>query len=609
MAGAETSTVAPASPQSPQTSAMWGGPFRYLLSASAFLLVIWSFAVPVFEAPDERAHWEVARYLNQHHRFPFYDANFVEANQPPLYYVLIAPFAQATEWPPSALFTDPQGKSQPIYPPKLWVNNDRNFHKFWPIRTARLVTILFSILAVAFCYVSGVELTGRAATGLLAAGLMAFLPQFTYRGMNVSNDALVTTASAIALYAIVRIMKRGYTRRMALVTAVLIALAFLSKVNAIAIACTFGLVIISEQSPWVTRLRRLSVLAVSLAVVLPWLIRNRMMYGDVLASKQMFIAVPGLIDQKSITSPFFLTIFPGAIWRSFIGGFGGRLGLYLPEPVYRCFGILAGAAAVGLILCLFQKPATRRPILILLVAPLIVFALTVQLNLTFTQPQGRYLFPALSAITILTAMGLESLPLWRPSYTAIVITFLAVLNIAVLCALIIPTYWKPELRRPMVPDTIVSDVMMWRFAGPLHDGDSFVQSFVAHANYLSRVEVEVATYTKNIPSGWIKIRLFERTGDREVASHRIPLPSVKDNSFVALDFPPIQDSKSKTYLIVLEADQVPPGHAVTVWLSDGDVYPEGECRLNGRDLQADTSFRTYFSPGAALLEQSHRDVK
>src|SRR6202043_3850085 len=105
---------------------------------------------------------------------------------------------------------------------------------------------------------------------------------FTFRGMNVSNDALVTTTSAIALYCIMRIVVRGYTTRRGMVTAVMIALAFLSKVNAVFLVCTLALAIASEPSSWLTRCRRLGVLAVSLMIVLPWLIRNQILYGDLL---------------------------------------------------------------------------------------------------------------------------------------------------------------------------------------------------------------------------------------------------------------------------------------------------------------------------------------
>src|SRR5215510_13975358 len=86
------------------------GTLRWLLASAALLLVLWSFAVPVFEAPDEPAHWQYAQYLHAQHKLPVYEARFVEANQPPLYYLLIAPFAAPSAVPVSAAHFDAVGR-------------------------------------------------------------------------------------------------------------------------------------------------------------------------------------------------------------------------------------------------------------------------------------------------------------------------------------------------------------------------------------------------------------------------------------------------------------------------------------------------------------------
>jgi hypothetical protein len=120
----------------------------YLLAASTLLLILWSFAVPVFESPDEAVHWQVARFINEHRRLPFYDANMVEANQPPLYYVLIAPIAGPTTYPASAMYRNPDGQNISLFPPKISLNSLADFGRMWPIRAARLVTALLSVVAV-----------------------------------------------------------------------------------------------------------------------------------------------------------------------------------------------------------------------------------------------------------------------------------------------------------------------------------------------------------------------------------------------------------------------------------------------------------------------------
>ena len=54
------------------------------------LFAAWAFAVPVYEAPDEPAHWQYARYVRNHWSLPYYQAGFEEANSPPLAYLLFA---------------------------------------------------------------------------------------------------------------------------------------------------------------------------------------------------------------------------------------------------------------------------------------------------------------------------------------------------------------------------------------------------------------------------------------------------------------------------------------------------------------------------------------
>jgi hypothetical protein len=78
-----------------------------LLIAAELLLVAWSFAVPIFESPDEPAHWQYARHLHDTWRLPPYHANFQEGNSPPLYYALIAPIAAHEDTPPLLIWRTP----------------------------------------------------------------------------------------------------------------------------------------------------------------------------------------------------------------------------------------------------------------------------------------------------------------------------------------------------------------------------------------------------------------------------------------------------------------------------------------------------------------------
>jgi hypothetical protein len=383
-----------------------------LLMASAILMVAWSFVVPVFEAPDEPAHWQYARYLRHNKKLPEYNKQYQEANSPPLYYLFVAPFARHSEVPPSLLWFDGERtiKLSPL--PKVHQNSFSDFAKYWPIRITRLVTILVSLVAVLFFYKGGVEATGNESTGLLAGAFAGFLPQFTFRGMNVSNDAMVTAVSSIAIYILIRMVRRGVNRKIAGCAAFAMAAALLSKTTALFLPVPFALVVLTDKAPLRRRLELLlGTLAMSLVLVAPWLLRNQLLYGDVLARKAMFAAVPGLINLKPITSPYFINPFPWVTAMSFVGVFGW-MRVPMAPWMYQAFEALGLLALVGYAVCLARRQISWRLTLILISVVILNILVVIDINLMFDQPQGRYMFPSLAAIAVLAAMGFENLFFW-----------------------------------------------------------------------------------------------------------------------------------------------------------------------------------------------------
>jgi len=411
-----------------------------LTAAAAVLLIAWSFAVPIFEAPDENNHWVYIDLLHRNKALPEYTIELQEANQPPLYYALMAPFATATEVPKSTIWVDKEGVVHIPPGPERFESETSDFRRFRPIRIVRILTALLSALAVFFTYHAGRIATGNPLTGWLAGGLVAFLPQFSFRGMNVSNDAMATTMSAAATLFIILVIKRGYSRRLGLGAAATLALAFLSKINTLFLVLPFGLAVLTEAKPLKARIRALTVLLLTVAMIAPWLIYNQVRYGDPLAEGALHNLMTHLVDPKPLTSPYFVTRFPVLLGQSFVGLFGW-MSLWSPPWVYQVFAVLGILALIGLIWGLVRRKVDRRLAAILATIPILSFILVVYLNLTFTQPQGRYLFPALPAIMILAALGLEGLPFWKKSATPILLGALLCLNVFILGSVIIPAYW------------------------------------------------------------------------------------------------------------------------------------------------------------------------
>ncbi len=417
-----------------------------MLLASATLMVAWSFAVPVFEGSDEPAHWRYARYLNEHRALPLHEAGCPEAASPPLYYLLIAPLAIDTKLPTIG-YVGEEYRNYRLFPPRLFQNSSGDFGHFWPIRTARLVSVLISVFTIWFCALAGTEASGVPWTGLLVGGLFAFWPMFTFRSMNVSNDALVAMLSALSLYLIVRLTKRGFTWGIGIFAALAVAGAFLTKVNAMVLPVPLLLAIISEKAPWRSKFLRAGVLgAIMLVVVGPWLIRNQHLYGDFLAQHIILKVASGmgLVHKHSLTSAYFLIHFPYFLITSFVGTFGWG-NIRLPDSAYLVYTIALVSAGACWTRGVWQRRIDFRLSAILSSAIVLNLMAVVHFNLTIPQPLGRYMIPAFPAIALLLGLGLASQRSWSAFRTVLTVGGLAATNLIILVYLVIPAYWPPVI--------------------------------------------------------------------------------------------------------------------------------------------------------------------
>ena len=412
-----------------------------LLSVSLVLLGAWSAVVPIFESPDEVHHWQYARYLRDEWRLPLYSPAFVEANSPPLYYALIAPVATHDPGPPSLVWIDAKGSLALPFAPRLYHNAGGDLGRYWPMRLARLLSALMSVATVWFCWQAG-NSAGGTVIAVLCGSLVAFLPQFTFRGSAISNDALVTTMSAATMLCAVRLIKQPYTWRIGVAAALAISSAYLSKISAICLIPPLALALWWSQGSLRDRFFRLAgVFGIAALVVTPWSIRNIVLYGDPFASGAMAGAVGHIMSHHSLFDPYFLTTFPSLLSRSFVGVFGW-MNVMVPEGYYWFYWSIGLAGLVYLAVQLAAGRSSPRVAIVLSAIVLLNLAVVVHINRSFDQPQGRYMFVALPALGLLIALGLES-PLRRMRAVLLAPLLLALLNVVILARYLGPAYYPP----------------------------------------------------------------------------------------------------------------------------------------------------------------------
>jgi 4-amino-4-deoxy-L-arabinose transferase-like glycosyltransferase len=137
-------------------------------------------------------------------------------------------------------------------------------------------------------------------------------------------------------------------------------------------------------------------------------IRNKVIYSDILALQMERSTMQSLIKEKSIFSFYFITPFSPSIVRSFIGVFGW-MNLPLHTSIYIVYLIPMLSSVAGLYRYLKSKDKQFVYVYSLIIFFAICLGGIIYFNLTFTQSQGRYMFPVLSSISLLFTIGITTI--------------------------------------------------------------------------------------------------------------------------------------------------------------------------------------------------------
>ncbi|MGH2538166.1 MAG: hypothetical protein ACRDHL_12285, partial [Candidatus Promineifilaceae bacterium] len=213
-------------------------PLALLLALFAGLALGYSLLMPLWEAPDETAHYLYALILARQGRPPTFDETY-EALQPPAYYALAAVALRGLDALDPAL-------AEPYRPPLAgrdaplrYAWDAGNYRFIWGAYLLRWLNIPLGMLAVAAIYLGARKALepGSGGAPMAAAALVALLPQFLHNTVTVGNDALANLAGALLFWLLVAI-GRGAGRPGWLWPAGLVALAlpFLIKLTLLPLA-------------------------------------------------------------------------------------------------------------------------------------------------------------------------------------------------------------------------------------------------------------------------------------------------------------------------------------------------------------------------------------
>jgi hypothetical protein len=128
--------------------------------------------------------------------------------------------------------------------------------------------------------------------------------------------------------------------------------------------------------------------------------------------------------------------------------------------------------------------------------------------------------------------------------------------------------------------------------GEILPGETFGQAFVSHQPNLCRIDVLLATYCRTNTCD-LTFRLQAGfPASEEVTVITVKGVSVQDNKWYTFRFPPILDSKGRTYHFSLESANATPGNALTAYRYSTSEL--GGCYEDGRPGDGSLAFRTYY---------------
>ena len=459
-----------------------------ILIAFIALGITYSVVTPIFEASDELWHYPFVKHLADGNGLPVQDASIdqpwrQEGSQPPLYYALSA---LATFW----IDTDDAYQGNP---PLLWYNPhvdngvltaDGNTNltvhsdqETFPwhgaalaVHLIRFLSVLMGAATVLLTYLIALEIfPGRNDLALGAAAVNAFTPMFLFISGAVNNDNLVVPLCSLALLMMVRISNIQYPisnhnwvldiRYWGL--GFVLGLAALTKESALGLfplallAVAVQIWLQCRNAPLFKRFGLIIghcslVILPALAISGWWYWRNWRLYGDPLGLN-VFLDILG----RRHPSATLLQLWGEreGFAMSYWGLFGG-VNVPMDNWAYRLLNLLAMAAALGIIVFLIRKlirdrlrPEAWVKVAIVLAWPTVVFVSLIRWALQTWSSQGRLVFSAISALSILLFLGLSQLAPRR--YTKMLACLVASLMFVIAAITpfryIAPAYAKPPL--------------------------------------------------------------------------------------------------------------------------------------------------------------------
>ena len=384
---------------------------RLLVVIGIYIALACAYAwyIPILEGADEHGHAVYIDHLIKVRQLPEIGSSW-EAVQPPLYYVFAASVVAVAGSPrlvPSTFRMNPAFS---------WSSTDLKYRTDLasyspdaarPSRRLRLLSTLIGVVTLVLIYAAALQVGGnRTGFALGATALAALTPQFAHHHAVITNDSLSTMWCALLTMQLMGALS-GSRKAVSSPAAmgIVVGLGVLTKYTIVPVAVAVVLVLLVLPGGLRTRLNRVTRFAVfALVVCGGWLAWNTYHYGDPLAQAAMRRAHAALAVDRSLVELLSDRRFLMKIFRSYWGTLGSMT-IPLEDSAYSILTFFSMVGVAGIPLALFRRTVQSKAVAALIAIVALTWLAFLIHNSHLSAAQGRLLFPALPAISILLLVG------------------------------------------------------------------------------------------------------------------------------------------------------------------------------------------------------------
>ncbi len=410
-----------------------------------FLGVGYSLLMPVWEAPDEPAHYHLGWHFATYKEYPSPDFNY-ESHQPRTFYYFSSWVVRALDTidPELTRFRRPEEYVFNIRKPERRFDwTDENYTFYWGVYVLRWVNLIIGGIALWLNWKTFKQIAPPT-LALAALALAALTPQYLHIMSSVNNDALGTLAGALLFYLAIRFVKELSPWLGLLLIPLAVLLPLFTKLTVLPVSAALLLILASKWLFGFPKKRWLlySALFIFLGAGIFYLLFPETVQSAFYEIQWRLFS----LRKNALTEKYIKAVSSQILWTYW--GKVGWLAVGLPLWIIR---LLTGLGVIGMILHIYSlfRLRVRGLQLGLWLTVWLVGALTIlavfRNGLTTFATQGRLLFPAIGALSLLMVAG------WHQTLSARVQLYLPwlVILIFLFCNLtlwligIIPIYYQP----------------------------------------------------------------------------------------------------------------------------------------------------------------------